>query len=172
MDWYAEILPSIMSASIAIAIITTLVLARKDKKRECRERQATEVKMLLDAHMNLWSGLRQMEAHAAGIPDRNKQSGSHALLVDDFKWLRDVLRNESLMLAPEIHDEYVKFLKEPLKQAMFGLGSYIPASSHIYGASDTPYLANLSKMQQIAEKQWKKYESEYRMLGGKYPHAR
>lgn len=177
MDWPPEVLSSIMSALIVAAAITfasmfTLMLTRNDRHRERREHQAAEVKMLLDAHMNLWRGLRQMEAHATGLPKRQLPGDSHALLADDFRWLRDVLRNESLMLAPEIHDEYFEFLKKPLKFAMFDVGEHIPASSHVYGrTSDEPYLADLSKMQQIAERQWKKYEAEYRRLGGKYPHA-
>ena len=107
-----------MSGLIAAAITVTLVLARKDKNREIRERQAAEVRMRLDAHMNLWRGLRQMEGLAMKMPDRPLSGERHVLLADDFRWLRDVLRNESLMLASEIHDEYVEFLKKTVEECI------------------------------------------------------
>lgn len=175
LEWTPAVLSSIVSASIVAAAIIfasmfTLKLARNDKNRERRERQAAEVKILLDAHMNLWRGLQQMEAHAASM-HYGQLPDSHALYVEDFRWLRDVLRNESLMLAPEIHAEYVEFLKRPRKPAMFE-GNSVPAGSHVYGMKDyEPYLEDLSKMQQIAEGQWKKYEAKYLELGGNYPHA-
>ena len=110
-------------------------MARKDKNREICERQAAKAKVLRDAHMNLWRGLRQMEGLATKIPHRPMSGERHVLLGDDFGWLRDVLRNESLMLASEIHDEYVEFLKKQLRPASFGLGDHVPTSSYIYGMS-------------------------------------
>ena len=133
LDWLTEVWSSnasslIVAVDIILASVSTLVLTMINKHRERRERQAAEVKMLLDAHMNLWRGLRQMEAHAAGLPNRGLPDGrKHALLADDFKWLRNVLRNEALMLAPEIHEEYSEFLKKGLKPALFGFGDNISA---------------------------------------------
>ena len=172
LDLLAEVLSSnTVAGAITFATASTLTLTMINKRRERRERRAAEVKMLLDAHRNLWRGLRQMETYATELRNRYPQDG-HALLADDFKWLRDTLRNEALMLSDEIHEEYWEFLKKELKPAYFGFGDHIPAGSYMSGtpASDT-YIADLSKMQRIAESQWKKYEAEYIRLGGKYPHA-
>ena len=178
LDWLANVCSSdpssclsslIVATAIIFASMFTLALTSVDKHLERRKRQAAEVKMLLDAHMNLWRGLRQMEAHAAAM-HYGQLPHSHVLYMKDREWLRDLLRNKSPMLAPEIHDEYVEFLKRPPKPTMFD-GTSVPAGSGGDRKDHEPFLADLSRMQQIAEDRWKKYEVEYRRLGGKYPHA-
>lgn len=119
--------------------------------RRRKDDRAEKVRRRADAHKELWHVLQQMKAQAER-PDTFKQK-THVMESYDVQWLRDHFRNNAALLSEELHEEYIVQLKKYIR-AVFSDKSYSP--------TDMDFV----KMQDIAKREWDRYEREYKGMGG------
>lgn len=142
--------------------------------RRRKDSRAEMVKSKADAHKELWYALRQMEVQSKR-PGLSGKSSPHEMENPyDIHWLRDHFRKNASLLSSELHDEYHALLEKDIRTVFednwkFNMSfSPSPNRTSIEGEIKKQVLmgADFTRMQNVAKKEWLRWEGEYKKMGG------
>lgn len=142
--------------------------------RRRKDGKAEMIKSKADAHKELWYALRQMEVQSKRPGLSGKPSPHEMENPYDSHWLRDHFRKNASLLSPELHDEYHALLEKDIRTVFkdnweFSV-SFSPSLNHtrVEGEIKRRVLmgADFTGMQDVAKKEWLRWEGEYKKMGG------
>ena len=142
-------------AVLISAIIGSRTLLRIEKRKR-KDDQIRQVKARADAHRRLWCALRQIDADEKR--EREEQNGSRATRyvknVADNEWLRNYFRDNAVLLAAKLHDEYQ------------GTLSTSGSLREMFREKDEGEDSDIQNMLTIAKREMEEYDRRYREIGG------
>ena len=141
--------------------------------RRRKDNRAEMIKDKADVYKELWYALRQMESQSKRGNSEGKKS--HEMENPyDINWLRNHFRNNASLFSTELHNEYCALLEKDIHTIFDDVWkidanfSSLDNDHKIRGSlsKQTLMIADLSKMQNIALAEWRKWENKYEKMVG------